>query len=83
MCIYIYPVALRASPRHRARNGPQNDKNYTKQGQQMSKNHTKLMPGGVPEALGKVLGPFWPPGAPGDENGVKNGLGDPPPGTQL
>ena len=29
--IYIYPVALRANPRHRARNGSQNDKNFQKQ----------------------------------------------------
>ena len=37
------------------------------------------MPGGVPEALGEVLGPFWLPGAPGDEKESKTGLGDPPP----
>ena len=58
--------------------GPKTTKTIQNRYQKFSKNHTKLMPGGVPETLGEVLGPFWHQGAPEDKR-LKNGLGDPPP----
>ena len=82
--IDIYPVALRANPRHRARNGPQNEKIFQKRHQKLNKNHQKLRPGGVPEALGgglgTILAPKGVPGTPRHEKVLKPEQYDPPPG---
>ena len=60
-----------------ARNGTQNEKIFQKMHQKLRKNHQKLRPGGVPEALGgglgTILAPKGVPGTLGDEKVLKPG----------
>ena len=70
--------------------GPKATKTTQNRHQKLSKNHQKLMPGGVPEALGGGLGTILVPGAPQRcprdarrRKRVENGLGDHPPRDQL
>ena len=62
--------------------GPKTTKNIRKRHQKLSKNHQKLRPGGVPEALGGGLGtilvPKGVPGTPGDEKVPKTDFATPP-----
>ena len=64
--------------------GPKTTKNIRKRHQKLSKNHQKLRPGGVPEALGgglgTILAPKGVPGTPGDEKGRKRTSYNPPQG---
>ena len=67
-----------------ARNGPQNEKIFQKRHQKLKKNHQKLRPGGVLEALGgglgTILAPKGVPGTPGDEKVPKTDFATPPQG---
>ena len=63
--------------------GPKTTKTIQKRHQKFSKNHQKLTPGGVPEALGgglgTILAPKGVPGTPGDEKKSKTDEFAPPP----